>query len=66
MPRQIAPRLASGESRINWGGRLPSHVKAALRVIARDEKKSMSWVMEEVVIDYFSLKRPKYRSRKVA
>jgi len=41
-------------------------VKAALRVIARDEKKSMSWVMEEVVIDYFSLKRPKYRSRKVA
>ena len=59
-PRQIAPRLANGVSRLNWGGRLPPHIKDGLRLIAKDENKSMSWVMEEVVIRYFKLKEPKY------
>jgi len=59
-PRQIAPRLANGHSRIQWGGRLPDYVKDGLRKIARSENKSMSWVMEEVVIEFFDLARPKY------
>ena len=63
--KQIAPRLANGESRDNYGGRLPPRIKAALRLIANDENKSMSWVMEEVVIKFFGMRRPAYKRRKV-
>lgn len=58
--KQIAPRLASGDSREAFGHGLPAEVKEGLRAIARREGKSMSWVMEEVIIDYFNLRRPKY------
>lgn len=58
--KTIAPRLANGDSRIPWGGRLPEDIKEGLRAIAIDENKSVSWVMEEVVIDYFHMRRPKY------
>ena len=64
MPREIAPRLASGDSRVNFGHGLPEHIKEGLRSIAIHENKSMSWVMEEVIIRYFGLKRPKYIERK--
>lgn len=58
--KRIAPRLASGDPRIAWGGRLPDHVKEGLRRIAYAERKSMSWVLEEVVIEFFRLDRPEY------
>jgi hypothetical protein len=62
--KQIAPRLASGDSRESWGGRLPEDVKYALYMIARRERKSVSWVMEEIVIAHFGLKTPDYLQRK--
>lgn len=60
----IAPRLANGESRVNFGGRLPDYVKEGIRAIARHERKSMSWTMEEIIIRYFGFKQPKYVERK--
>ena len=63
MPRQIAPKLASHDCRERLYGRLPANVKAGLRAIARKEGKSMSWVVEEVVIDYFGMKTPRYIHR---
>jgi len=62
--RIIAPRLASGEKRIGFGHGLPPVIKEGLRKIAWRENKSMSWVMEEVIVDYFSLRRPQYIPRK--
>lgn len=64
LARIIAPRLANGRPRANFGSRMPEEVKEGLRAIARRERKSMSWVVEEVVIDYFDLKRPVYRDDK--
>jgi len=65
--RQIAPKLANGDSRVKDYGRLPEPVKEGLRAIARMEGKSMSWVKEEVIIDYFNLRRPRYvASKKLA
>lgn len=61
--REIAPRLASGDSRLIYGGRLPEAVKTGLAAIAKRENKSVSWVLEQVVIDYFGLRRPKYREK---
>lgn len=63
MARTIAPRLSGGLKRENFWSRLPPDVKRGLRSIARLESKSMSWVVEEVVIDYFGLRRPKYDPR---
>lgn len=60
VPRIIAPRLFGGVKRENYGGRLPPHVKDGLRLIAKQENKSMSWVMEEVIIRYFKMRTPKY------
>jgi hypothetical protein len=60
-----APRLANGDSRVKDYGRLPSDVKEGLRDIARMEGKSMSWVKEEVILQFFGLKRPKYVKPKV-
>jgi len=62
MPKHIAPRLASGDSRVGFGHGLPEAIKEGLRRIAERENKSMSWVMEEVIIDYFNLRRPRYAS----
>lgn len=61
--RTIAPRLANGDSRVSFGHGLPESIKDGIRSIAAHEKKSMSWVMEEVIIDYFQMKRPKYLKR---
>jgi hypothetical protein len=63
-PKTIAPRLADGRCRIPFGHGLPPEIKDGLREIAANEGKSMSWVMEEVIIRYFHLKRPKYVDRK--
>lgn len=58
----IAPRLFNGNPRIPFGSRLPEPIKEGLRSIAKKENKSMSWVVEEVIIDYFSLPKPKYKN----
>ena len=39
-------------------------VKAGLRSIARQEGKSMSWTVEEVIIRYFKLRHCLYVERK--
>ncbi len=60
----IAPKLANGDSRVRDYGRLPEAVKEGLRSIAKAEGQSMSWVKEQLIIDYFQLKMPKYRNGK--
>jgi len=62
--RVIAPRLANGERRESFGHGLPPQIKQGLRLIAKQENKSMSWVMEEVIIKYFRMKTPEYIERK--
>lgn len=64
-PRIIAPRLASGDSRVGIGHGLPPHIKQGLRAIAARENRSVSWVLEELIIDFFHLRKPKYVERKV-
>jgi len=59
-PRHIAPRLANGDPRVAFGHGLPQEVKDALREIAYKANKSMSWVAEECLIEYFGLRRPEY------
>lgn len=61
--RRIAPRLQNGDSRIPFGHGLPDSVKEGLRRIARSEKQSMSWVLEQVIIDYFDLRAPTYKGK---
>jgi len=34
-----------------------------LRAVAAHENRSVSWVLENVIIDYFDLKRPRYKKR---
>ena len=70
---QIALRLSNRDSRVRDYGRLPEDNKEGLRAIAKMERKSMSRIKEEVIIDYFKLERPIYvgddrksRKRKVA
>lgn len=59
--KSIAPRLANGEKRLpNYGG-LPPAVKRALRVIAHEERQSVSWVMEQMIIEYFGIICPTYK-----
>lgn len=60
LAKTIAPRLANGRHRVPFGHGLPPAIKEGLREIAKKEKQSMSWVLEQVIIDYFSLPRPKY------
>jgi hypothetical protein len=50
--RRIAPRLASGEHRVPSGNALPPTLKFALRVIAEQENRSLSWVIEEILLDW--------------
>lgn len=51
-PRQIAPRLASGEKRIGAGNALPPIVKYALTMIAQQENQSRSWVIEKILLEW--------------
>lgn len=64
--RTIAPRLASGKPRVSFGHGLPEEIKEGLRSIAKAERESMSWVMEQVIIRYFKLPKPKYLKKKSA
>jgi hypothetical protein len=59
--KSIAPRLANGERRLPNSSGLPPAVKRALKVIAHTEKQSVSWVMEQMVIEYFGIICPTYK-----
>lgn len=59
----ICRRLASGDSRIPFGHGLPEEIKEGLRAIAKKENKSMSRILEEVIIDYFGMRTPKYKKQ---
>jgi hypothetical protein len=61
--RQIAPRLFSKERRLHNTHGLPPSIKYGLRAIAEREGQSVSWVLEQVIIEYFQLKRPRYIKR---
>jgi hypothetical protein len=50
--RRIAPRLLSGDKRQPSGNSLPPLLKFALRVIAEQENRSLSWVVEEILLDW--------------
>lgn len=66
--RTIAPRLDTGELRVSLGHGLPPSIKDGLRAIADTERRSMSWVLEEIIVDWVCGKRriarPKYRTPK--
>jgi hypothetical protein len=63
-PRTIAPRLLNGECRESFGHGLPPEIKQGLREIARKEHRSMSWLLEDIIIEYFELPKPKYIKQK--
>lgn len=60
----IAPRLVNNDPRVRDYGRLPEDIKEGLRAIAKHEGQSMSWVKEQVIINYFDLRQPKYKDKK--
>lgn len=62
--RIIAPRLLSGDKRESIGHGLPPEIKQGLRAIARSENKSVSWVLEQIIIEYFGFNEPQYIIRK--
>ena len=64
--KTIAPRLVSGECRDNYTGGLPPYIKEGLKLIAKDENQSVSWVLEQVIIKHFKLDKPEYVPRKKA
>jgi hypothetical protein len=53
-PRRIAPRLASGDSRVPFGHGLPEAIKQGLRELAQLENSSMSWVLEQIITDWLA------------
>ncbi len=63
-PKQIAPRLLSGERREPNSHGLPPEIKAGLKLIASRHNESVSWVLEKIVIQWFHFKTPKYKERK--
>jgi len=64
MPRIIAPRLKNGDKRESIGHGLPPEIKQGIKAIAHHENKSVSWVLEQIIIEYFGFRQPKYIKRK--
>jgi hypothetical protein len=62
--RQIAPRLANGDSRESFTHGLPPGIKAGLKAIAKMEGESVSWALEQSLIRFFKLPQPRYKKRK--
>src|SRR5262245_34350296 len=58
--RRIAPRLASGLSREALGHALPPHIKRGLRLIAARENQSLSWVLEQIIYQFFGFLPPTF------
>lgn len=62
--RTYAPSLERGYRKLNVWLRLAPSVRYGLEQIAKQEKKSINWVLEEVIVYYFHLEEPKYKVRK--
>jgi hypothetical protein len=62
--KTIAPRLLSGKVRQHWGGGLPPEVKREIRRMAVERRESVSWMMEQIILEYFGIKVPEYITRK--
>jgi hypothetical protein len=58
--KHIAPRLASGLSRVTQGNAFPPHIKYALQMIAVQRGESVSWVIEQIVYSFFGFKEPRF------
>ena len=65
-PRHIAPRLASGLSRVPNTGALPEQIKRGLRLIAARENQSVSWVLEQIIYAYFGFAPPQFMGTREA
>jgi hypothetical protein len=59
--KQISPRLLKGGWREPLYHGLPPEVKHGLTAIAKAERKSTAWIIEEAILDYFGLKNPGYK-----
>lgn len=49
---RIAPRLSSGQSRIPGYAGLPPELRRMIDRIARKERCSRSWVIEQIILDW--------------
>jgi len=58
--KRIAPRLASGDKRNPIAHGLPPHVKQGLAMRAYKERTSVSWMLEQIIIDAFKFEEPDY------
>lgn len=58
----IAPRLANGDRRVGFAHGLPDEIKEGLRAIcySYSPPRSMAWVMETLICEFFHMRRPKY------
>ena len=52
---RIAPKLKD-DIRVRLSGRLPPRVKEALRAYSRRHDISMSWIVENIILDAFHVK----------
>ncbi len=64
--RHIAPKLASGISRVPNVGALPPHIRRGLQMIAIARGESVSWVMEQIIYEYFGFRVPSYVGTRTA
>lgn len=62
--REFSPRLASRDIRVKIRHGLPEEIKYGIQEIAKMENQTVSWVLEQSIIDYFGLKRPRYKNGK--
>lgn len=58
--KQIAPRLASGERRARLTGGLPGYIKDGLFLRAAKDRKSVSYMLEQHIIEAYGFRAPKY------
>lgn len=52
--KRIAPRLANGDKRASIGHGLPPHIKRGLALRAYRERQSVSWLLEQLIVDSFN------------
>lgn len=60
MPRRIAPRLASGDCRDKAAISLPPHIKRGLMMRAYAANQSLSWALEQHIIEAYGFREPEY------
>jgi len=63
-PRTIAPRLADGRKRESCGHGLPPHIKQALKMRAYSNNMSLSWMLEQALVEFFRMRKPEYKGEK--